>query len=251
MEIFNIILYDPLFNLLIGLYGILPFADIGFAIIALTILIKVVLWPLTRVSLKSQKALQDLQPKINEIKKKHKGNKEQLAKEMMELYTKEKVNPLSSCLPTIVQLPILFALYRVLINGLRPESLSSLYAFVPNPGDINVIFIGLVDLSEASIPLAILAGILQFFQTRMMISRRPPKNLRDKEGAKDENMMASMNKSMMTFMPIITVVIGSTLPGGLTLYWVALNAISIIQQLIVFRKKKEKGEPPAPAEATA
>jgi len=243
MGIFHTILYEPLFNLLIWLYGVIPVADIGFAIIALTVLIKLALWPLTRATLKSQKALQDLQPKINELKAEYKDDKEKMAKAMMELYSKEKVNPLSSCLPTLIQLPILFALYRVLMNGLHAESLTDLYAFVPNPGDINVLFLGIVDLSSSSIPLAVLAGILQFFQTRMLISRRPPKNLRDKKGAKDEDMMASMNKSMMTFMPVITVVIGSSLPGGLTLYWVALNLVSILQQFIVLRKKEEDETP--------
>lgn len=240
MGIFHTVLYQPLFNLLIWLYGILPAADIGFAIIALTILIKLILWPFTQVSLRSQKALQELQPKINELKVQYKDDKEKLAKAMMELYQAEKVNPLSSCLPILIQLPILLALYRVLSDGLHPESLSALYSFVPNPGDLNLLFLGVVDLAVPSIPLALLAGALQFFQTRMLLATRPPKNLRDKEGAKDEDMLASMNKSMMFFMPIVTVVIGITLPGGLTLYWVAMNAVSILQQALVFGKRKRE-----------
>ena len=226
-----------MFNLLIWLYDVLPGADMGFAIILLTIVIKLILWPFTHASLKSQKALQELHPKLDAIKEKHKDDKEGLAKAMMEVYTKEKVNPLSSCLPLLIQIPILIALYQVLRDGLDPQSLSSLYSFVKNPGDINPLFIGLINLARASIPLAILAGVLQFFQTKMLVARRPPPALRKKEGVKDEDMMAAMNKSMLYFMPIMTVVIGATLPAGLTLYWVAINAISILQQFFVFRNK--------------
>lgn len=242
MELFFKLLYQPLFNLLIWIYDILPVADIGIAIIVLTILIKLALWPLAQKSLKSQKALQEIQPKIDELKEKHKDDKEALAKAMMELYSEEKVNPLSSCLPLIIQLPILITLYRVLISGLTTENLVHLYSFVPNPGEIHSVFLGIIDLTEVNIYLALLAGVFQFFQTRMLTKRRPPKKLRKKEGAKDEDMLASMNKSMMYFMPIVTVVIGSTLPGGLTLYWCAVNAISVLQQLLIFRKKKEDEE---------
>ncbi len=237
MGFFHTFLYAPIFNLLVWFYNVIPGGDIGFAIIALTVLMKLSLWPLMQTSLKSQKALQEIQPKIEELKEKHKDDKEALAKAMMEMYQEEKVNPLSSCLPVLIQLPILIALYRVLLNGFGSENFQYLYPFVQNPGEVNNIFLGIIDLAEASLFLAVLAGIFQFFQTRMLISSRPPKEVRGSKGSKDESMMASMNKSMLYFMPIITVVIGATLPGGLTLYWVTINIFSIIQQSIVFKKK--------------
>ena len=238
MGIFHTYLYQPMYNLLIWFYDIIPGADIGFAIIILTVVIKLVLWPLTQASLKSQKALQDLQPKVDALKEQYKDNKEQLAKAMMELYGKEKVNPLSSCLPILVQLPILIALYQVLRAGLTTDNFFELYSFVHRPETINTMFLGIVDLTQKSLVLAGLAGVFQFFQTRMLIARRPPKSLQKKEGARDEDMMASMNKSMMYFMPVMTIVIGASLPGGLTLYWVAVNVVSIVQQWLTFRKKK-------------
>lgn len=240
MNVFHEALYRPLFNLLIWLYNVIPGADLGLAIIALTVVVKLVLWPLTHSSLKSQKMLQDLQPKLDELKEQFKGDKDGLAKAMMELYTKEKVNPLSSCLPILVQIPILLALYKVLSDGLHVESLSSLYGFVQNPGSIDAMFLGFLDLSARSIPLAVLAGLFQFWQTRMLIARRPPNQVKKAEGAKDEEMLVAMNRSMMYFMPVMTVVIGASLPGGLTLYWVAINVVSIIQQYVVFGHKKEK-----------
>lgn len=240
MDLFHTFLFQPIFNLLVFLYNLIPGADIGFAIIALTILIKLLLSPLMHSSLKSQKALQQIQPKIEELKALHKEDKEALAKAMMELYQKEKVNPLSSCLPVLIQLPILIALYRVLLSGLHPEALSDLYPFIHNPGTINHIFLGIVDLSKANIYLAVLAGIFQFWQTKMMIGKQPPKQVRGTEGAKDESVLASMNTSMQYFMPVITVVIGSSLPGGLTLYWVTVTVFSIVQQYIAFRSHEKK-----------
>lgn len=243
MEFFYTILYQPLYNLLILIYNLLPGWDVGFAIIALTILIKGLLWPLTSKSLKGQKALQEIQPKIEALKEECADDKEKLAKKMMELYSAEKVNPLSSCLPMLVQLPILITLYRVLMGGLNDNPAEHLYGFVENPEVINQMFLGFLDLSEPSIYLALIAGAFQFAQTKMLSARRPPKKLRKKKGAKDEDMLASMNKNMLYFMPVITVVIGASLPGGLTLYWSAVNLISVVQQLVIFRKnKKEKNE---------
>ncbi len=238
MGLFYLLLEQPMFNLLIGLYNVIPGADMGFAIIALTILIKLLLWPLTHSSLVSQKALQEIQPKLDLLKEQYKDDKEGLAKAMMALYAEEKVNPLSSCLPVLVQLPILIALYKVLSFGLLPENLVQLYVFIPHPETINTMFLGFVDLTVRNIPLAIIAGVLQFFQTRMLIARRPPKAIQKSPGVVDETILTSMNQSMLYLMPIMTIVIGASLPGGLTLYWVAVNAISIIQQLIAFSKKK-------------
>ena len=238
-EFFHTVLSVPIFNLLVFLYDALPGRDIGFAIIALTVIIKLILWPFMSKSLKGQKAMQELQPKIEELKEKHKDNREALSKGMMELYQKEKVNPLSSCLPLLVQLPILIALYRVLFAGFGQETMGQLYPFISNPGDINYLFLGTIDLSQKSLVLAVLAGIFQFFQTRMMVSSQPPKQVSGKKGALDESMLASMNKSMLMFMPVITVVIGATLPGGLTLYWVTINIVSILQQYLIFSQAKK------------
>lgn len=241
MELFHTYLYQPIFNLLIWLYNVIPGADLGFAIIALTVIIKLALWPLTHASLKSQKRMQELQPKLEEIKTKFKDNKEAMSKAMMELYSSEKVNPLGSCLPLLIQLPIIIALFQVLRDGLiTQEHLAELlYPFVENPGLVNHIFLGIQDLSQKSIPLALLAGVFQFIQTKMLMAKKPPKQVAGHEGAKDESMMAAMNKSMLYFMPIVTVVIGASFPAGLTLYWAVMNVVTILQQLVAFSKKKD------------
>ncbi|MFA6132022.1 MAG: YidC/Oxa1 family membrane protein insertase [Patescibacteria group bacterium] len=235
---FHTILYQPLFNLLIWLYNVIPGQDLGFAIIGISLLVRLALWPLSRTSIKSQKALQDLQPKLEALKVEYKDNKEALAKAMMNLYKEEKVNPMSSCLPLLIQLPILWALYRVLNDGMNMDSLVNLYSFVARPESINLNFLGFINLAEPYIVMAILAGILQFIQTKMLMAKRPPLSVRKDPGAKDEDMMAQMNKSMLYFMPVMTVVIGATLPGGLTLYWIIMNLFAILQQALAFKKKK-------------
>lgn len=236
MSIFQTVLIQPMFNLLIWLYNVIPGADMGFAIIALTVAIKLILWPFTGASLKSQRAMQQLQPKLDALKQQFKEDKEGLAKATMALYSAEKVNPLSSCLPLLIQLPILIALYQVLSAGLKEESLAMLYSFVQRPTILNEMFLGLINLSKPNIILAVIAGAAQFVQTKMLMQKRPPKDLRIKEGAKDEDMMAAMNTSLTYFMPVMTVVIGWSLPGGLTLYWVAISVISVLQQVLVFKK---------------
>jgi len=243
LELFHTILYEPIFNLLVMLNNVT--GSIGIAIILLTLFFKLILWPLNTKALRSQRALAELQPEIDEIKRKYKDNREEQSRQMMALYSKQKVSPFSSCLPILIQLPILFALYRVMRDGLHSEGLNQLYSFVANPGTIDPMFLGMINLAEASIALAVLAGIAQFFQAKMMYRRQPPAKLRKREGAKDENLLATMNKQMVYFMPFITVIIGAQLPAGLTLYWLMNNIFTIIQQYISFRglqKEKESGE---------
>ena len=231
------ILYQPIYNLLILFYNIVPWHDMGLAIIAITILIKLVFYPLSASALKSQKALQDLNPKMEELKKKYKDKKEELGQAMMKLYKENKINPLSSCLPLLIQLPFLITVYQVFRQGLTNEALGSLYPFITNPGSINPVSFGFLHLGEVSYVLAILSGVAQFFQTNMLMSKKAPATAKD--GAKDENLLASMNKSMKYFMPIMTIVIGVSLPSGLTLYWFLTTLLTIAQQQIMLKRHKK------------
>ncbi len=240
MGIYETFLYQPIFNALVFLYNNIPGNDVGLAIIVLTVIIKLVLFPFSLQSLKSQKALQSLQPKLDELKKKHKDNKEAMTKEMMELYKKEKVNPFSSCLPLLIQLPFLIAVYQVFRSGLTSDNFELLYPFVANPGHINSMFLGFMDLSQPSIYLAVLTAAVQFWQSKMMMAKRPPQKLRDKKGAKDEDMAAVMNKQMLYFMPIITIIIGASLPSGLILYWFITTLLTVAQQFYFLRDKKSE-----------
>ncbi|MFA5022317.1 MAG: YidC/Oxa1 family membrane protein insertase [Patescibacteria group bacterium] len=236
-QLFTTFLVQPLLNLLVFFYNVIPGHDVGIAIILLTLLIKLILYPFSLQSIRSQKALQELQPKIEEVKKQYKDDKEKQAKEMMALYKKEKVNPLSSCLPLLIQLPFLIAVYQVFRTGLDSSSLNLLYPFVQNPGQLNPISFGLIDLAKPNVVLAFLTGLAQFWQSKMLIVKRPPKKM---PGAKDEDMMAVMNQQMLYFMPVLTVIIGISLPSGLVLYWFLMTALTAVQQLWMFRKDKNK-----------
>lgn len=232
--LYNTFLYEPLFNLLVFIYNIVPGNDIGLAIIVLTILIKVILFPLSAKALKSQKSLQDLQPKMENLKKQYKDDKEKLGQEMMKLYKGNKVNPLSSCFPLIIQFPFLIAVYQVFRTGLASQSLDMLYPFISNPGSINPFSFGIIDLGKASIILAVLAGIAQYIQTSMLSTKKAPQKVKD--GKKDENITADINKSMKYFMPFLTILIGASLPGGLTLYWLLTTVLTVVQQKFIFKK---------------
>jgi YidC/Oxa1 family membrane protein insertase len=235
IEIYTTVLYQPLYNLLIFFYNTAPGHDLGIAILFLTIVVKLILYPFFTQSVKAQKALANLQPKIDELNKKYKNQKDQLGRALMELYKKEKVNPFSSCLPLIIQMPFLIAVFQVFRHGLNNGSLELLYSIIPNPGSINTISLGIIDLSNSSFILAIFAGIAQFWQSKMILSRKTLKS-------SSNSMAANMNKQMIYIMPLITVFIGSSLPAGLTLYWFLTTVFGGLQQLLIFRKTKEEPE---------
>lgn len=235
--LFHAILYQPLFNLFIGLYDILPGHDVGLVILILTVLVRLAVYPLTTSSLKSQKAMQELQPKMEEVKKQYAGDQQKQAEALMSLYRTNKVSPFSSCLPLLVQLPVLIALYMVLQAGLSTETDlgKDLYSWVANPGRVNQISFWILDMAKPNIALAVLAGLAQFWQAKMMFRKQPPKEAG--AGAKDESMTAMMNKQMMYMMPAMTVLIGFSLPAGLTWYWLFSTLAMVGQQHIMFRKK--------------
>jgi YidC/Oxa1 family membrane protein insertase len=238
IQFYNTIFYEPVFNLLIFLYNIIPGQSIAAAIICLTIIVKGLLWPLSAQMLRSQKAMQTLQPKIDALKLKHGKDKEALAKDMMVLYKEEKVNPLSSCFPLLIQIPFFLAIFQAFREGLASNGFDQvLYSFVANPGHLEVMMWGVIDLAKPSIPLAILAAGAQFIQTRMLVSKRPPQPV-PKEG-KDEDFSAIMTKQMQYMAPIMTLVIGFTLPGGLALYWLATTVLTVVQQFFMFKTKPE------------
>jgi YidC/Oxa1 family membrane protein insertase len=232
MGIYNAVLFQPLLNLLVFLYNVL-FSDMGVAIIVLTLIIRGILWPVTHKSLHSQRAMMEIQPKVDEVKKQYKDNKEEQAKKMMEVYAQHKVSPMSSCLPLLIQLPILIALYQVLTAGLKSERLDSLYGFVANPEHISTLSLGFLDLSARSIPLALMAAAAQFWQAKMMQSTRPPVKGKD---SKDEDMTSIMNKQMLYMMPLMTLFIGWGLPSGLMLYWLFSTLAMVGQQMVFFKQ---------------
>ena len=184
--------------------------------------------PLSRKQIESQKKMQELQPRIKETQEKYKNDKEAQAKAMMELYSVHKVNPLSSCLPLLIQLPILIALYQVFMQSLNGKELAGIYAFIQNPGHIDPMFLGWLNLANHNIIMAVIAGGLQYLQSYMML-------------AKNTGTMDSTAKMLrwqtLYFLPGITIVFGAQFPAGLTLYWIVTTLFGIAQQYYILRKE--------------
>ncbi len=224
--LYNEAIYRPLLNLLVFFYNIIPGHDIGIVIILVTLLIRLALAPSFHKSLKSQRAMNQLQPKLNEMRERHKDNKEAQAKAMMELYKEHKINPLSSCLPLLIQLPFLIALYQVFSKALH-NNLDGLYAFINNPHTINPKFLGLVDLGQPNIIFGVLAGLAQFWQSKLMMP---------KTGGQDATAKALQLQTTYV-LPVISVIIAIKLPAGLPLYWIVTTLFAVGQQYYIIRKQ--------------
>ena len=242
INIFNLILYQPLFNALILLYQYLPGHDFGIAVIVLTLLIRLMLYPLMAQSIKSQKVLQELQPKLQEIQQKYRTDPQRQAREIFELYKKEKINPFVGFLPLLIQLPILIALFWVFMafkDGLNPDKLTILYPFLSPPNLLKTpTFLGLINLAQPSLIVAVLAGFSQFFQTKMVT---PYPKIGGGQTSKKQDQIAQFSnliqKQGLYFFPIFTVFILLRLPSAIGLYWITTSLFSIGQQYLIFKKQ--------------
>lgn len=228
MSLFDTIFYKPLFNILILFYQFLPGHDFGVAVILLTILIRLLLYPLGAAAVRSQKVFQDIQPKIRELQKKYKDDKEKQLQATLELYKETKINPFSGFLPLLIQLPILYALYRVFWKGLNSAELVNVYSFIPKPGYINPVFAGLIRLDSPYLLLAVLCGVFQFFQTRMLTPAV-------KKGEEVDRFSAMLQKQTLYFIPVLIVLMLFKLPAAVGLYWLTFTIFSIIQQYIILK----------------
>jgi YidC/Oxa1 family membrane protein insertase len=224
-SLFNEILYKPLFNALIGLYNTVALEDLGLAIIFLTIFIRVVFFPLFHASLRHQRLTQELQPHIKEIQKKHKDNKEAQTKAVLELYAHYKANPLTPIILILVQLPVLFVLFKIFNGGVTQESLSLLYSFVHEPKTIHYTLLGLIDLGEKSFYITALATGLQYLQSKLSLPPLKP--------GQELNQAEKIGRNMVYIGPVITAVVLFNLPAAIGLYWLTTTIFSIFQQVIV------------------
>lgn len=232
-DLFTYALYQPLLNALIFLAWLIPGHSIGSAIIALTIIIRLALLPSSIKTLEQQRRMKALQPKIDALKDKHGNDKAAHSKATMELYASEKVNPLGSCLPTLLQLPILLVLYQVFIHGLKVEEYRLLYPFTPHMDGINTHWLGLDLTKPESWVLPVLAAGLQYLQARQM-SQLTPQPASTKDGQPD--ISQAMSKQMLYFMPLMTYFITLRLPAALGLYWVATTLFMVAQQAWFMRQ---------------
>lgn len=251
-DIWNTLLLQPLLNGLILFYRI--FGDLGLSIIILTLLIRFALVPLTVPSIKATKKMADLAPDIKRLKEKYGDDKQKFAQAQMELYKERGINPAAGCLPQIVQLIILIALYQAFSHVLPSNGSASiekingfLYPMLqlPASASLNTISFGLINLSKPdlihisglpSLPgiMLIFSALTQFLSSKMMV---PQVQAAKKEAAKTEektdDMAATMQSQMLYLFPLMTILIGFTFPAGLVLYWLVFSLFTIGQQYFI------------------
>jgi YidC/Oxa1 family membrane protein insertase len=243
-NIFNLIIIQPLLNILFFVTALIPGHDFGIAVILLTVLVRLALWPLASKQLHSQKALTAIQPEVNKLKKKFEKDPQKFNAAVMELYKEKEVNPFSSCLPTLLQLPVLFGFFYVFREFANADFvkiaegsgiMAQIYPFVKNLSfvsnftssiqAINTTMFGLLDLAKPNIYLGVVAGALQFVQSKMLM----PKN-------QENDAASAMTKNMTYLFPILTVFIAIKLPAALPLYWAVTTAFAVGQQYLVMHR---------------
>ncbi len=209
--------------------------DIGFAVIVLTIFVRLVLFPLSKKSVRSQIMMKHIAPLLAQLKKDY-PNKEEQARKTFELYKQYNVNPFSGCLFVLVQLPIIFALYYVFYKGLAFASTDQLYSFVQMPVNINSMFLGFVNVNvNHNIVLALLAGITQFIQGYLAnpIKDKNAEEKDKKDKTFQEQMADSMAINIKYILPIFITFIAYKLSAAIAIYWVTSNLCTILQEWYV------------------
>lgn len=230
--LFNTFLYYPILNSLVFFYNTIGFKDLGIAIILTTILVRCVLFPIYQKVMKQQVLSAKISPEITRIQKEHKDDKEKQTKELLELYKKHKVNPFYVIFAIIVQIPVFLAVWKVITAGASSVIGEGLYPFITNPGSLNQMFLGAVNLSSKSVVFVILAAVIQFAQSKMA-SAATPKTEGGPKNPFSGNQLAVM-------MSGITLVILWNLPAAVALYWITTTLFSIVQQWIVNTSMKNE-----------
>lgn len=231
------VFYRPIFNTLILLISIMPGHSLGWGIILLTLIIKLILLGPNHKALKAQKQMQKVQPQLDALKIKYKDDPQKLARETMEVWKKYKVSPMSSCLPILIQFPVLIALFYVVKAGLGNINPDLLYSTL---GDFDLhavspTFLGIIDLTKLNvIVLPIIVGGLQFLQMRLTLAKSKSMVPAKKDGP---NPMPMMNNMMQYFMPLMIAFFTASLPAAVGFYWGTSTLFGIGQQIIVNRSK--------------
>lgn len=242
--IYNEILFRPLFNLLVAITNILPNHNVGLSILGVTLLVRFALLPLSihqaHHMQANQKKMAALRAEIKKINEQYKNDSAKKAQATMELYKKAGISPTAGCLPLVIQLPILIAMYRVFLGGLGEQTWSHLYSFVHQPTAISMMFLG-INLAVPSVLLGLIAGVAQFLQMRLMSATQATPAADADETSKA---MHAMQRNMAYIFPVMTVFIALKLPAALALYWCVSTLFGLLQQYIMKRTMNLSSAPP-------
>lgn len=266
-DMFQTFIVQPIYNILVALYGVLPGHDLGVSLILFTVLIRLLLWPLLKKQLHQSKIMKELQPELVKVKKAAAGDKQKEASLMMELYKEKGISPFGSIGLTIVQLPIFIGVFQAARDlTLHLDKLETFtYSFVRNlphiqsvisdPKNFDFVSFGFIDLSKKAfvdgrvylpiMALAIAATVFQYIQSKQILPvPKEKKSLRDilrssqKTGQQpaQEDMSAAMTSSMLYLMPLMTMLFAVAAQGAMVIYLLASSLIGIFQQSLIFKK---------------
>lgn len=235
-SIWHSAVYLPLYNILILLINVLPGHSVGGAIILLTFLVKLALYPLAGKAIDAQHSMRKLEPELKKIREIHKEDKQKQAKHTMELYQKHQITPLSGCLPLLIQIPIIIGLYWVFFKGLsiKPELL---YSFVGTPDSLDMQFL-MFDLGKKSIFLALLAALSQYIQVTISMPKTADAPKKDGERTLQEDFAKSMQMQMRYVLPVMIGFIAYKSAAAVALYWATSNILGIVQELLMRRRRE-------------
>ncbi len=250
MNVFDLILINPILNIMVAIYQMLTAIHIssalGFSIVLLTIVIRLILYPFMHQSLRQQKKMQQLTPHINKLKEKHKGDAKRLQVEQMALFKEHGVNPASGCLVMLIQIPILIGLYNVLLKAVHSTSLNDINSRLYFEGlklhhlwDTSFFGISLAHTPSELLPkvgfailiVSVITGALQLIQSKMMMP--PAADMPKKEPGKEPDFATAFQTQSMYLLPVMVGFFSFSLPFGLSLYWNTLTIFGIIQQYLV------------------
>lgn len=230
---FHTVFYDPIYNALVALVALVPGSDVGIAVILVTVIIRLILLPFSLSAARTQRAMKVLEPKLKELKEKHKGNKEREALETLGLYREAQVNPFASILMVFIQIPVLLALYWVFYyEPFSTINVARLYSFTPVPHTVSLQFLGLISVAGKSLVLAVLAGLTQFFQAHLALSGTMKPS--DAKGIQND-FQRVMGMQLKYVFPFIIGVISYTTSGAIALYFITTNLAGSLQEWHVRR----------------
>lgn len=232
--IYNEVFYRPLLNGLFLLTAYMPGESLGFAVIILTILIRLIIFPLNHKMIKTQRAMKQIEPDIKRIQS-EKKNREDQARALMELYRAHGINPLSGIFALFIQLPLLFALFYVFRGDLAAQSQFA-YSFISLPEKVNTLFLGFVALTQPHVLMAALAGLSQFFQAKLATPPSSNNHRTDASLSPKPDFTAIMQKQMLFLFPVLIFIFSIQMPSAVALYWTVMNLFAIVHEAAVRRR---------------
>jgi YidC/Oxa1 family membrane protein insertase len=234
---FETYLIQPIYNVFIYLIGVMPHGDVGLAIIVLTLVVRAIFYPAFAANIRTQIGMQAVQGEMDEINETYKDNPTERSKRTMELLRKNKIRPFSSFLALIIQMPILIALYQAFFRqGLPKVATKLLYAFVPVPQEVTMVFLGVVNLGAAhNIILALIVAGLQYAVMWLSVSRVQSTTKTNPDRAAAQR---TQQQLLLYFMPGLMGVLTYSFPAAAGLYFATSNLVSLGQEWLIRRKYK-------------